>query len=103
MTRKELNTRAEEIGIPYNFGLFKRPVNPPHLVAHYEENDNFGADNKVYYNNENIRLELTTEQEDERLEKEIEDKILYDIYYNKKVTNIETEEIINVSYFFQIN
>lgn len=102
MTKAELNKRAEQIGIPYNFGLFERDVEPPHLVAHYEEDDNTGADNKVYFKSKKTRIELTVEEQNEDLEKKIEEKIFYDTYYEKQTTDIASEHICNVSYYFNL-
>ena len=47
MTLEELKTRCESQGFQYAYGLFKNPVEPPHLIAICRDTDNFMADNKV--------------------------------------------------------
>ena len=107
MTKDDLEKRAKEIivnkkSIPYVFGLFERKVSPPHLVAHITQSNNFGADNIVYKRKNIIQLELTTDYIDLELEEQIETKILFDTYWEKYETDIESEKIHNVSYFFEI-
>ena len=48
MTLVELKRRCEKAGFKYAYGRFKRPTEPPHLVAIAVKTDNFMADNKVY-------------------------------------------------------
>lgn len=91
-----------EIKIPYSHYDFDREVEPPHLMSTEVESDNFLADNKVYFEKSNARLELTTDIRDRELEKRVEQEILYDIVWNREVTYIQSEKIWNVSYFFEI-
>ena len=48
MTLEELKTRCINAGFKYAYGLFKKPTDPPHLIAICKESENFMADNKVY-------------------------------------------------------
>lgn len=66
------------------------------------DSDNFIADNKIYFEKCNARLELTTDFRDRELEKRAEKEILYDIIWKREVTYIQSEKIWNVSYFFEI-
>ena len=66
------------------------------------ESNNFVADNKIYYEKSNARLELTTDTRDRNLEKRIEQEIFYDVIWQKEITYIQTEGVWNVSYFFEI-
>ena len=93
----------ENVKIPYSHYDFDREVEPPHLMSTEPESDNFGADNKIYFESSLARLELTTDFRDRKLEKRIESEILFDIYWNKEVTYIQSERVWNVSYFFGIN
>jgi hypothetical protein len=102
MTLTELKTRAENAGFKYAYGRFEEDVNPPHLIAHKIDSDNFGADNIVYYKENNIQLELTTLKKDLELENKIETEILYDVFWDNEETYIEEEKVYNVSYFFEI-
>ena len=92
----------DNIKIPYSHYDFNREVEPPHLMSTEPESDNFGADNKVYFEQSNARLELTTDSRDRNLEKRIESEILFDIYWKKIVTYIQSEKVWNISYFFYI-
>ena len=59
MTLEELKTRCEAQGIQYDYGRFKEPVEPPHLVAICRDTDNFMADNRVYSKDIPIQLDYT--------------------------------------------
>ena len=39
MTLEDLKTRCIEQGIPYAYGLFKKTVDPPYLIAFGRERD----------------------------------------------------------------
>lgn len=90
------------IKIPYSHFDFDREVEPPHLMSTEINSDNFIADNKIYFEKCNARLELTTDSRDRELEKRIEEEILFDIIWEKEVTYIQTEKVWNISYFFEI-
>lgn len=94
--------QENQIKIPYSHYDFDREVEPPHLMSTEPEVNNFGADNKVYYEQSIARLELTTDCRDRNLEKRIESEILFDLYWNKEVAYIQSERVWNVSYFFGI-
>lgn len=90
------------IKIPYSHFDFDREVEPPHLMSTEINSDNFIADNKIYFEKCNARLELTTDSRDRELEKRVEEEILFDIIWEKEVTYIQTEKVWNISYFFEI-
>ena len=90
------------IKIPYSHFDFDREVEPPHLMSTEIDSDNFIADNKIYFEKCNARLELTTDSRDRELEKRIEEEILFDIIWEREVTYIQTEKVWNISYFFEI-
>lgn len=94
--------KENKIKIPYSQNAFDREVEPPHLMSTEIDTDNFNADNKVYFEIVNSRLELTTDYRDRKLEKRIENEILYDIVWKREVAYIESERVWNVSYFFEI-
>ena len=110
MTWSELENRINNfyldsengIKIPYSHFDFDREVEPPHLMSTEIDSDNFIADNKIYFEKCNARLELTTDSRDRELEKRIEEEILFDIIWEKEVTYIQTEKVWNISYFFEI-
>lgn len=90
------------IKIPYSHFDFDREVEPPHLMSTEIDSDNFIADNKIYFEKCNARLELTTDSRDRELEKRIEEEILFDIIWEKEITYIQSEKVWNISYFFEI-
>lgn len=110
MTWEELEKRIDnfyldnedKIKIPYSHYDFDREVEPPHLMSTEIDSDNFIADNIIYFEKSNTRLELTTDTRDRSLEKKVEKEILYDIVWKKQVAYIQSERIWNVSYFFEI-
>lgn len=110
MTWSELENRINNfyldsengIKIPYSHFDFDREVEPPHLMSTEIDSDNFIADNKIYFEKCNARLELTTDSRDRELEKRIEEEILFDIIWEKEVTYIQSEKVWNISYFFEI-
>lgn len=110
MTWEELEKRIDnfylnnedKIKIPYSHYDFDREVEPPHLMSTEIDSDNFIADNRIYFEKSNARLELTTDTRDRNLEKRVEKEILYDIVWKKQVAYIQSERIWNVSYFFEI-
>lgn len=110
MTWSELENRINNfyldsengIKIPYSHFDFDREVEPPHLMSTEIDSNNFIADNKIYFEKCNARLELTTDSRDRELEKRIEEEILFDIIWEKEVTYIQSEKVWNISYFFEI-
>ena len=110
MTWSELENRINNfyldsengIKIPYSHFDFDREVEPPHLMSTEIDSDNFIADNKIYFEKCNARLELTTDSRDRELEKRVEEEILFDIIWEREVTYIQTEKVWNISYFFEI-
>lgn len=103
MTLEELKTRAEAQGFQYAYGLFKQPVEPPHLVAYVTDTDNFMADNHVYQKQTPIKMDYTYINKDITEQNKIEDNILGDIGWNKsEETYYPAENVWQVSYFFEI-
>ena len=103
MTLENLKTRCEENGINYAYGTFKKPVEPPHLVAICRDTNNFMADNKVYSQDTPVQLDYTYIDKDIRMQNKIENEILGDVAWNKTdETYLSDEKIWQVSYFFEI-
>lgn len=103
MTLEELKSNCEKAGFKYAYGVFKNPVEPPHLLAFSTDTDNFGADNKVYYKKTPIQLDYTYINKNLEEQNKIENIILKDIYWNKSEENsLPDEKIWQVSYFFEI-
>lgn len=103
MTLEELKQRCRNAGIQYAYGVFKEPVEPPHLVAIMRDTENFMADNKVYFKDTPIQLDYTYIDKDIDMQNKIENEILGDIAWNKtEETYLSDEKIWQVSYFFEI-
>ena len=103
MTLQELKDRCENNGFKYAYGTFKKPTEPPHLVAIISDTDNFMADNKVYVKDVPIQLDYTYIEKDLTMQNKIEDDILGDITWNKtEETYLSDENVWQVSYFFEI-
>ena len=103
MTLQELKDRCENNGFKYAYGTFKKPTEPPHLVAIISDTDNFMADNKVYVKDVPIQLDYTYIEKDLTMQNKIEDDILGDISWNKtEETYLSDENVWQVSYFFEI-
>lgn len=103
MTLEELDARCKQEDIQYAYGVFQEPVSPPHLIALETETDNFMADNKVFSRKGRIQLDLTMDYIDFDLIDKVENKILYDVCWNKtEATYLSDEKIWQISYFFEI-
>lgn len=99
----ELDTRCKQENIEYAYGCFQKTTSPPHLIAKEISTENFMADNKVYLRKGSFKLDLTMEYIDFDLIDKVENKILYDVCWNKtEETHLPDEEIWQVSYFFEI-
>lgn len=103
MTLEDLKKRCEKAQIPYAYGMFQNPIEPPHLVAITTDTDNFMADNLVYLENLSIKLDYTYITKDFEKQNKIEKEILCDVAWNKtEETYLLGEEVWQVSYFFNI-
>lgn len=103
MTLEELKQRCIDAGFKYAYGVFKEPVEPPHLVAICRDTNNFMADNKVYLKDIPIQLDYTYIDKDIDMQNKIENEILSDVAWNKtEETYLSDEKIWQISYFFKI-
>ena len=103
MTLEELKQRCIDAGFKYAYGKFKKPTEPPHLVAISTGSENFMADNKVYLKDTNIQLDYTYLIKNIEMQNKIEDEILGDIAWNKSdETYLSDEDVWQISYFFNI-
>ena len=100
---KKLKAQCENAGFKYAYGLFKEPIEPPHLIATSTATENFMADNVVYHKDIHIQLDYTYIEKNLDEQEKIEDEILGDIAWNKtEETYLQDEEVWQVSYFFEI-
>jgi len=103
MTLADLKTRCEAQGFQYAYGVFKNPIEPPHLVAICRDTNNFKADNLVYVKDMPIQLDYTYINKNIEEQNKIEDIILGDIAWDKtEETYLSDDEVWQVSYYFNI-
>lgn len=104
MTLEELKTRCEAQGFQYAYGVFKKSVEPPHLVAICRATENFMADNVVLVKDTPIQLDYTYINKNIEEQNKIEDIILADVAWNKtEEVYLSDEKVWQVSYFFEID
>ena len=103
MTLEELKTRCEEQGFQYAYGIFKKTVEPPHLIVITRDTENFMADNRTYFQKTPIQLNYTYEDKNVEEQEKIEKNILGDLAWDKtEETYLSDERVWQVSYFFEI-
>ncbi len=94
-----------KIGIPFAYDHFAEGESPdPPFICYLTPNsDNFAADGKIYYKINAIHIELYTDCKDLLAEQKLEDMLdVYDIYYEKSETWIESEKLYEVLYTFEM-
>lgn len=101
MTLSELNNSLKKLGFPVSYSHFAEGHTPkcPYIVLRGMGTDNFSADGIVYHEIEDVDIELYCEKKDPIVEKRISDFLTKNkIYYEKKETNIESENMIQIIY-----
>lgn len=99
MTVEELYLILKELNLPLSYHHFKTPQQPPYLIYLLEDTHNFGADDKVYHQIENLVVELYTPKKDIILEKNLEALLsAKELYYEKIEIYIESEKLYQVRY-----
>lgn len=99
MTLEELYQTLQQLNLPIAYSHFKSPLEPPYLVYLVEDTQNFGADNRVYHQIENLVIELYTSKKDIILEKKLEVLLNEkEFYYEKVETYIDSEKLYEVRY-----
>lgn len=103
MTLAELNTLLATSNLPVAFDHFKTPQMLPYLVYIVISNDNFPADNGVYYTHPEIQLELYSELKDIETETTVEN-ILNSVpfFYTKDEGYLTDERMYMVTYQFSL-
>ncbi|UPO88336.1 hypothetical protein [Niallia sp. Man26] len=95
MTLVELKDLLETTGYPVTYSHFTGDApNPPYICFLEEDSNNFFADNKVYQEARNIRIELYTVKKDQAAEKKIK-SILdeHEIAYQTDESYIDSEQL----------
>lgn len=103
MDEATLHNLLKSTGMPVAYHHYVSPPKLPYLVYLFAYSSNFGADNKVYLEQNNYQVELYTKTKDPGREKLLED--LFDnneIYWEKSETYIESEKMYQVIYEIKI-
>ena len=105
MTIENLVEMLQELKIPFAYDHFAEGESPepPFICYLLPGSNNFAADGKVYFNVNEVHIELYTDFKDLALEKKVEDIFdSRDIFYNKSETWIESEKLYEVLYIFEM-
>ena len=103
MTLEEFTKMVQSTGIPSAYDHFAEGESPapPFICYLLPGSDNFAADGVVYFELNQVCIELYTDAKDPDAEKKVE-KALKDagIFYNKSEVWIESEKLYEVLYSF---
>lgn len=95
----------EKIGFPSAYHHFAEGESPntPFLIYILPVSDNFSADGRVYFKANEVHIEVYTDYKNLDIEKKVEVVLEeYDIFYNKSEVFIESEELYEVLYIFEM-
>ena len=105
MSHEELKAMLEETGFPLAYDHFAEgeSPDPPFLCFLYPSSDNFSADGIAYYKKNAVHVELYTDEKSPETEAAIETVLdEHGIFYNKTEVWIESEQLYEVLYSFEI-
>lgn len=95
----------ERIGLPFAYDHFAEgeSPDPPFICYLIPNSDNFSADGRVYYKINEIHIELYTDSKDLSAEQKVEAVLdEHGIFYEKTETWIESENLYEVLYTFEM-
>ena len=103
MSLEELRAMLETTGLPVVYRAWPEGEAPPlpflgYLAAY---SNNFGADNRVYYNIRRIQVELYTKQKDPDTEDKVENA-LSSFYWEKTEEYLDTERCYQILYEIEV-
>ena len=103
MTLEEFIHLFDGTRLPIAFDHFKASQNLPYLVYIVTANDNFPADNSMYYTHPVIQLELYTELKDAEIESVVEGILnTVPFFYTKDEGYLTDERMYMVTYQFSL-
>lgn len=73
MTLQQLKVLLDQTGYPVAYNHFNSAPTVPFIVYRLPSTSNFGADNVVYHNINDVEIELYTNKKDLAAEKKLED------------------------------
>ena len=101
---EELLQMLEEMGLPFAYHHFAEGESPepPFVCYLLPGSNNFSADGKVYYNINEVHIELYTDWKDLAVEQGVEAVLdEHGVFYNKSEIWIESEKLYEVLYSFE--
>lgn len=105
MNYEEINEMMRKIGLPsayHHFAEGEAPE-PPFIVFLSPGENNFSADNGVYYGSKELDIELYTDKKSPETEKLVEEVLKnYKLFYEKSETWIESEKLYEVLYELEV-
>lgn len=105
MTYREICKMIKETGFPFAYHHFAEGESPepPFLIFLSSGENNFSADNYMYFSFKKLNIELYTDRKSPETEKKVEEILKkYQIFYNKSEIWIESEKLYEVLYEMEV-
>ena len=105
MAKELVEEILDEVGLPYRYHHFEaeEAVEPPFICWIVPGSGNFAADGKVYFQTDDVNIELYTDFKNFELEEKIEGVLdQKGIYWEKTEVYIESERLYEVIYELSI-
>lgn len=105
MTFDEIDEMISETGLPYSYHHFAEGENPepPFILWNIPEDNNFSADNSVYFSTKQLEICLYTAIRNPETEHEVEQTLRnHKIFYTKNCTWIRSERLYEVQYDMEV-
>lgn len=105
MTYQEICKMIKETGFPFAYHHFAEGESPepPFLIFLSSGENNFSADNYMYFSFKKLNIELYTDRKASETEKKVEEILKkYQIFYNKSEIWIESEKLYEILYEMEV-
>ena len=105
MTYQEFCKIIKETGLPFAYHHFAEGESPepPFLIFLSSGENNFSADNYMYFSFKKLNIELYTDRKSPETEKKVEEILKkYQIFYNKSEIWIESEKLYEILYEMEV-
>ena len=105
MTYQEICKMIKETGLPFAYHHFAEGESPepPFLIFLSSGENNFSADNYMYFSFKKLNIELYTDRKSPETEKKVEEILKkYQIFYTKSEIWIESEKLYEIFYEMEV-
>lgn len=105
MTYQEICKIIKETGLPFAYHHFAEGESPepPFLIFLSSGENNFSADNYMYFSFKKLNIELYTDRKAPEIEKKVEEILKkYQIFYTKSEIWIESEKLYEIFYEMEV-